>query len=79
VILKVIKIKYVFFFCVEHLETWLSRDNCHDLEHTDCALDTDLETRVWAFLSTRLSILLRSYPSTLEVNIFFCINIILYE
>lgn len=37
-----------------------------DLLHIDCALETSLESKTWQYLQTRLMLLLRVFPQTLE-------------
>lgn len=44
---------------------WLNSDKATDLCHLDCAMDTDLEIKTWKFLEIRLTILLRSFPTTI--------------
>lgn len=52
---------------VEHLKHWLENDKCaSDLLYQDCALETALETKTWAFLKIRLTLLLRAFPTTLK-------------
>ncbi|XP_059616323.1 actin-histidine N-methyltransferase [Phlebotomus argentipes] len=59
----------VFNMSKEHLEHWLTNDRATDLLHADCALDTALEVKTWKFLETRLTLLLRSFPTTLEEDV----------
>ena len=42
-----------------------------DLLHLDCALETALETKTWLFLKTRLMLLLRTFPTSLEDDLSF--------
>lgn len=58
----------MFFLVTEQLDHWLSSDHIEDLFHMDCALDHELEKKVWTFLLTRLQILLSVYPTTLEAD-----------
>ncbi|XP_026481893.1 histone-lysine N-methyltransferase setd3-like [Ctenocephalides felis] len=58
----------VFNMNQEQLDHWLSSDHIEDLFHMDCALDHELEKKVWTFLLTRLQILLSVYPTTLEAD-----------
>ncbi|XP_055680235.1 actin-histidine N-methyltransferase [Lutzomyia longipalpis] len=56
----------VFNMNKEQLDHWLASDKATDLLHADCALDTALEMKTWKFLETRLTLLLRTFPTTLE-------------
>ena len=57
----------VFNMNAEQLQHWMSEsDRAADLMHIDCALDTSLETKTWQYLQTRLMLLLRIFPSSLE-------------
>ncbi|GAB0088882.1 Actin-histidine N-methyltransferase [Sergentomyia squamirostris] len=56
----------VFNMNREQLDHWLSNDRAMDLLHTDCALDTQVELKTWKFLETRLMLLLKAFPTTLE-------------
>lgn len=49
----------------DQLTHWLASEKASDLCHLDCALDTDLEMKTWKFLEIRLTILLRSFPTTI--------------
>ncbi|KAK7863060.1 hypothetical protein R5R35_006482 [Gryllus longicercus] len=59
----------VFAMKREHLQRWLASDRVQDLLHPDCALDTEVEARAWAFLLARTQLLLSSYPSTLQEDL----------
>ncbi|XP_072158598.1 actin-histidine N-methyltransferase [Bemisia tabaci] len=60
----------VFSMEKEHLSHWLENiERCSDLTHIDCALDTALEKKTWMFLLTRLTLLLKSYPTSLEEDL----------
>lgn len=51
----------------EQLDHWLAPEKCAtDLLYLDCALDTALEKKTWTFLKTRLTLLLRSFPTSLD-------------
>lgn len=54
-----------FKFPVEHLDHWLASDRSDDLLHVDCALETTLEMKIWTFLKIRLTILLKSFTTTI--------------
>lgn len=56
----------VFAMGKEHLEHWLESDHCCDLVHPDCAVDTQVESRAWNFLLTRVRLLLAAYATTLK-------------
>lgn len=49
----------------DHLDHWLASDRSNDLLHVDCALETTLETKIWNFLKIRLTILLKSFATTI--------------
>lgn len=49
----------------EHLDHWLASERSNDLLHVDCALDTTLEMKIWTFLKMRLTILLKSFTTTI--------------
>lgn len=49
----------------DQLGHWLASDKAADLCHLDCALDTGLEIKTWKYLEIRLTILLRSFPTTI--------------
>lgn len=49
----------------EHLDHWLESDRSNDLLHVDCALDTTLDMKIWTFLKMRLTILLRSFTTSI--------------
>lgn len=59
----------VFNMNKEQLDHWLSSEKATDLLHADCALETALEIKTWKFLETRLTLLLRSFPTTLEEDL----------
>lgn len=56
----------VFNMNQEQLEHWIQSERAIDLLHIDCALETSLESKTWQFLQTRLMLLLRVFPTTLE-------------
>lgn len=56
----------VFNMGPEHLKHWLSSDRSCDLVYPDCALETEVESKMWKFLLTRINLLQRAYPTTLE-------------
>ncbi|XP_023727954.1 actin-histidine N-methyltransferase isoform X3 [Cryptotermes secundus] len=56
----------VFNMGSEHLKHWLSSDRSCDLVYPDCALETEVESKMWKFLLTRINLLQRAYPTTLE-------------
>ncbi|XP_067011373.2 actin-histidine N-methyltransferase [Anabrus simplex] len=58
----------IFSMGQEHLEHWLESERASDLVYIDCALETEVETRTWTFLQTRIKLLLSAYPTTLEVD-----------
>jgi hypothetical protein len=68
VLLYLILILTLFIYLVEHLKHWLSSDRSCDLVYPDCALETEVESRMWKFLLTRINLLQRAYPTTLEVS-----------
>lgn len=43
----------------------MASDRSNDLLHVDCALETALEMKIWNFLKMRLTILLRSFTTTI--------------
>lgn len=60
----------IFSPTTEHLKHWLENDKCAtDLLYQDCALDTELEIKTWAFLKIRLILLLRAFPNTLDEDV----------
>ncbi|XP_075233927.1 SET domain containing 3 [Lycorma delicatula] len=59
----------VFSMGQDHLNHWLQREQCTDLMYPDCALETEVEVKMWNFLLTRIKLLLSSYPTTLEADI----------
>lgn len=59
----------VFAMKREHLERWLSSPRVQDLLHPDCALDTEVEARAWAFLLARTRLLLAAYPTSLQEDL----------
>lgn len=60
----------VFNMNEEQLDHWLAPEKCAtDLIYLDCALDTALEKKTWLFLKTRLRLLLKSFPTTLEEDL----------
>lgn len=57
----------VFNMNEEQLMHWLAPDKCAtDLLHLDCALNTELETKTWIFMKTRITLLLRAFATTVE-------------
>ncbi|XP_046383194.1 actin-histidine N-methyltransferase [Ischnura elegans] len=56
----------VFAMGKEQLEHWLESDHSGDLVHPDCAVDTQVESRAWNFLLTRVRLLLSAYSTTLK-------------
>ncbi|XP_061400027.1 actin-histidine N-methyltransferase [Musca vetustissima] len=57
----------VFNMNEEQLDHWIGNaERAMDLLHIDCALETSLETKTWQYLQTRLMLLLRVFPQTLE-------------
>ncbi|XP_073828279.1 actin-histidine N-methyltransferase-like [Musca autumnalis] len=56
----------VFNMNEEQLDHWITSERAMDLLHIDCALETTLETKTWQYLQTRLMLLLRVFPQTLE-------------
>nr|CAD7427011.1 unnamed protein product [Timema monikensis] len=55
----------VFSMRQEHLEHWLDSERSSDLVYPDCALETEVETKTWNFLHTRIKLLLSAYPTTM--------------
>nr|CAD7258874.1 unnamed protein product [Timema shepardi] len=63
----------VFSMRQEHLEHWLDSERSSDLVYPDCALETEVETKTWNFLHTRIKLLLSAYPTTmLEEYLHLC-------
>ncbi|XP_067636134.1 actin-histidine N-methyltransferase isoform X2 [Eurosta solidaginis] len=58
----------VFNMNEQQLEHWISSERAMDLLHIDCALETTLESKTWQYLQTRLMLLLRVFPTTLEAD-----------
>ncbi|XP_039294204.1 actin-histidine N-methyltransferase [Nilaparvata lugens] len=56
----------VFSMGKEQLTHWLNKEQCTDLLYADCALDTEVETKMWNFLQTRINLLLLAYPTKYE-------------
>lgn len=56
----------VFNMNRDQLNHWINSDRAIDLLHIDCALETVLESKTWLFLQTRLSLLLKVFPTTLD-------------
>ncbi|XP_021918937.1 histone-lysine N-methyltransferase setd3 isoform X2 [Zootermopsis nevadensis] len=56
----------VFSMGPEHLNHWLSSDHSSDLVYPDCALETDVESKMWKFLLDRINLLQHAYTTTLE-------------
>ncbi|KAG8226273.1 hypothetical protein J437_LFUL004830 [Ladona fulva] len=59
----------VFAMGKEQLEHWLNSDHFADLVHPDCAVDTEVESRAWNFLLTRVRLLLAAYSTTLKEDL----------
>lgn len=55
----------MFDTLADQLGHWVASDKAADLCHLDCALETDLEMKTWKYLEIRLTILLRSFPTTI--------------
>jgi hypothetical protein len=68
VFLYLILIQTFCIYLAEHLKHWLSSDRSCDLVYPDCALETEVESKMWKFLLTRSNLLQRAYPTTLEVS-----------
>ncbi|XP_036345255.1 actin-histidine N-methyltransferase-like [Rhagoletis pomonella] len=58
----------VFNMNAQQLEHWITSERAMDLLHIDCALETTLESKTWQYLQTRLMLLLRVFPTTLEAD-----------
>lgn len=56
----------VFNMNPNQLSHWTESDRASDLLHIDCALETCVESKTWTYLQTRLMLLLRVFPTTLE-------------
>lgn len=57
----------VFNMDEEQLTHWLAPGKCAtDLLHLDCALNTELETKAWIFMKTRITLLLKAFATTSE-------------
>jgi hypothetical protein len=63
----------------DHLKHWLSSDRSCDLVYPDCALETEVESKVWKFLLTRINLLQRAYPTTLEVSSHIYIDVTVHK
>lgn len=60
----------IFNMNEEQLNHWLAPDKvASDLLYLDCALDTTLEIKTWNFLKMRLTLLLKSFPTSLEDDV----------
>lgn len=60
----------VFNMNEEQLKHWLAPEKvASDLLYLDCALETELEIKTWNFLKMRLTLLLKSFPTTLDDDI----------
>lgn len=59
----------VFNMNKEQLTHWIGSDRAQDLLHVDCALETSLESKTWSFIQIRLTLLLRSFPTTLDDDV----------
>lgn len=62
---KLLAFVRIFNMNKDQLEHWIE-NRATDLFHIDCALETSLESKTWLFLQTRLSLLLKVFPTTLE-------------
>ncbi|XP_049768783.1 actin-histidine N-methyltransferase [Schistocerca cancellata] len=58
----------VFSMNKDQLQHWMESEKVCDLVYDDCALETELESRTWNFLYTRIQLLLSAYPTTLKVD-----------
>ncbi|XP_053949447.1 actin-histidine N-methyltransferase [Anastrepha ludens] len=58
----------VFNMNAQQLEHWITSERAMDLLHIDCALETALVSKTWQYLQTRLMLLLRVFPTTLEAD-----------
>lgn len=56
----------IFNMNKEQLNHWITSERAGDLFHIDCALETALETKTWMFLQTRLTLLLKIFPTALQ-------------
>lgn len=56
----------VFNMDEDELDYWLGKSNPNELFLEDCGLSPRLNKRVWAYLQTRLNLLLRQFPQSLE-------------
>lgn len=56
----------IFNMNQDQIKHWLNSERAADLLHIDCALETSLESKTWIFLQTRLTLLLKVFPTTLE-------------
>ncbi|PSN34560.1 Histone-lysine N-methyltransferase setd3 [Blattella germanica] len=61
----------VFNMGPDHLKHWLLSDRSCDLMYPDCALETDVETKMWKFLLNRIFLLQRAYTTSLDVGYSF--------
>lgn len=60
----------VFNMNEDQLKHWLAPEKvASDLLYLDCALETELEIKTWNFLKMRLTLLLKSFPTTLDDDI----------
>ena len=59
----------VLYCLAEHLEHWLSSERSCDLVDPECAVTTEVESKMWNYLLERIHLLLQySYPTSLEVS-----------
>jgi len=56
----------VFNMGPEHLEHWLSSERSCDLVYPDCAVTTEVESKMWKFLHVRIGLLQHCYPTSME-------------
>ncbi|GFG32224.1 hypothetical protein Cfor_02037 [Coptotermes formosanus] len=56
----------VFNMGPDHLKHWLSSERSCDLVYPDCALTTEVESKMWIFLLNRIRLLQRAYTTTVE-------------
>lgn len=60
---------FLRLFCMDQvaLQHWLDSSNCMNLLHEECGIETEVEDKCWSFLTARCRLLLRLYPTTIEV------------
>lgn len=60
----------IFNMNEDQLKHWLAPDKvASDLLYLDCALETELEIKTWNFLKMRLTLLLKTFPTSLEDDV----------